>query len=181
MRGPSPIRRRARSCSCPTTPRSAMVKACLYDPQVNRTYAEMAAHYGTAVLPARPRNPSDKAKVEAGVLIVERWLLGAFAPPALLQPWPRSTQPSPRCWSSINERRVPCATSGAPAASCSRSSTPRAEALAGRALRPGRVAAAEGRPRLSRRRRRPLLLRALSPRPRQSRGAAHGCAPSRFS
>jgi hypothetical protein len=36
----------------------------------------MAAHYGTAVLPARPRRPRDKAKVEACVLIVERWLLG---------------------------------------------------------------------------------------------------------
>ena len=53
-----------------------MIKACLYEPQVNRTYAEMAAHYGTAVLPARPRRPRDKAKVEAAVLIIERWLLG---------------------------------------------------------------------------------------------------------
>ena len=36
----------------------------------------MARHYGTAVLPARPRKPRDKAKVEACVGIVERWLLG---------------------------------------------------------------------------------------------------------
>jgi transposase len=36
----------------------------------------MAAHYGTAILPARPRRPRDKAKVEAGVLIMERWVLG---------------------------------------------------------------------------------------------------------
>jgi len=53
-----------------------VIKACLYEPQVNRTYAEMAAHYDTAILPARPRKPRDKAKVEAAVLIVERWLLG---------------------------------------------------------------------------------------------------------
>ena len=53
-----------------------MIKACLYEPQVNRTYAEMAAHYDTAILPARLRRPRDKAKVEAAVLIVERWLLG---------------------------------------------------------------------------------------------------------
>ena len=46
-----------------------MIKACLYEPQVNRSYAEMAAHYDTAVLPARPRRPRDKAKVEAAVLI----------------------------------------------------------------------------------------------------------------
>src|SRR5438552_3300280 len=36
----------------------------------------MAAHYGTAILPARPRRPRDKAKVEQAVLIIERWLLG---------------------------------------------------------------------------------------------------------
>src|SRR5271155_4269456 len=62
----------------PDNPKVAVIKACFYDPQVNRTYAEMAAHYDTAVLPARPRRPRDKAKVEAAVRIVERWLLGAL-------------------------------------------------------------------------------------------------------
>ena len=42
--------------------KSGVTKACFYDPQVNRTYAEMAAHYGTAVIPARPYKPRDKAK-----------------------------------------------------------------------------------------------------------------------
>jgi transposase len=60
----------------PDNTKVAVIKACLYDPVVNRTYAEMARHYGTAVLPARPYKPRDKAKVEVGVLIVERWLLG---------------------------------------------------------------------------------------------------------
>jgi transposase len=60
----------------PDNAKAAVIKACLYEPQVNRTYAEMAAHYGTAVLPTRPRRPRDKAKVEACVLIVERWLIG---------------------------------------------------------------------------------------------------------
>ncbi len=55
--------------------KSGVTKACFYDPQVNRTYAEMAAHYGTAVIPARPRKPRDKAKVEVGVQVVERWIL----------------------------------------------------------------------------------------------------------
>jgi transposase len=59
----------------PDNAKVAVVKACLYEPQVNRTYAEMAAHYGTAILPTRPRRPRDKAKVEAAVLIVERWIL----------------------------------------------------------------------------------------------------------
>src|SRR5580693_1697407 len=60
----------------PDNAKTAIVRASFYDPQVNRTYAEMAAHYGTAILPARPRKPRDKAKVEQAVLIVERWLLG---------------------------------------------------------------------------------------------------------
>ena len=60
----------------PDNARTAIVKASFYDPEVNRTYAEMAAHYRTAILPARPRKPRDKAKVEQAVLIVERWLLG---------------------------------------------------------------------------------------------------------
>jgi transposase len=60
----------------PDNAKVAVIKACLYEPQVNRSYAEMAAHYGTAILPTRPHRPRDKAKVEACVLIVERWLIG---------------------------------------------------------------------------------------------------------
>jgi transposase len=51
----------------PDNTKVAVIKACLYEPQVNRTYAEMAAHYDTAILPARPRRPRDKAKVEVAV------------------------------------------------------------------------------------------------------------------
>ena len=46
-----------------------------YEPSVNRTYQDLATHYGTTVMPTRPRKPRDKAKVEAAVLIVERWIL----------------------------------------------------------------------------------------------------------
>jgi transposase len=60
----------------PDNAKTAVVKASFYDPEVNRSYAEMAAHYRTVILPARPRKPRDKAKVEQAVLIVERWLLG---------------------------------------------------------------------------------------------------------
>jgi transposase len=52
-----------------------VTRAHRYDPQVNRTYQELAAHYGCAVLPARPFKPRDTAKAEAGVLLVERWIL----------------------------------------------------------------------------------------------------------
>src|SRR4030042_1647194 len=44
------------------------------------TYADMAEHYGCAVLPARPRKPRDKAKVENGVLIAQRWILAVLRP-----------------------------------------------------------------------------------------------------
>lgn len=47
-----------------------------YEPQVNRTYSELAAHYSTSVLAARPYRPRDKAKVENCVGTVERWLFG---------------------------------------------------------------------------------------------------------
>lgn len=60
----------------PDNAKVAVIRACLYDPQVNRTYADLAQHYGTSILPTRPRRPRDKAKVEACVGIVERWLLG---------------------------------------------------------------------------------------------------------
>ena len=59
----------------PDNTKTAVIKACLYEPQVNRTYAKMATHYGAAIFPARPRRPRDKAKVEQAVLIVERWLM----------------------------------------------------------------------------------------------------------
>lgn len=54
---------------------SGVSKACRYDPDINPTYQEMARHYGTAVLPARVRRPQDKAKVENGVLGIERRVL----------------------------------------------------------------------------------------------------------
>jgi transposase len=53
-------------------------KACRYDPDINPTYAELAAHYGTAVMPARAGKPRDKAKVEAGVLVAKRWILAVL-------------------------------------------------------------------------------------------------------
>jgi transposase len=55
--------------------KSGIIKACFYEPQVNRTYSDMAKHYGTAILPARPNKPKDKAKVEVGVQVVTRWVV----------------------------------------------------------------------------------------------------------
>jgi transposase len=55
--------------------RSAVTAPCRYEPGLQRTYEEMAQHYGTAIAPARPARPRDKAKVEVGVQVVQRWVL----------------------------------------------------------------------------------------------------------
>ena len=59
----------------PDNLKSGIAKACLHDPEVNRSYAEMAAYYDLIVIPARPGKPRDKAKVEAAVLLAERWII----------------------------------------------------------------------------------------------------------
>lgn len=62
------------SALVPDNLKSAVIQ-CKPEPIVNRAYQELAAHYGTVVLPARPRRPKDKSKVEGMVLIVQRWVL----------------------------------------------------------------------------------------------------------
>ena len=55
--------------------KSGVVVPCRYEPGVQRTYDEFAQHYGTVILPARSGKPRDKTKVEAGMLVVTRWIL----------------------------------------------------------------------------------------------------------
>lgn len=55
--------------------KAGVSRACFYEPAVNRTYADMAAHYDTAVVPARPYKPRDKAKVEVAVQVAQRWIV----------------------------------------------------------------------------------------------------------
>jgi len=62
----------------PDNTKTGVTKACRYDPDLNPTYQEMAMHYGIGVVPARPYKPRDKAKVESGVQLVERWIIAAF-------------------------------------------------------------------------------------------------------
>lgn len=62
----------------PDNTKTAVTRACRYDPLLNRSYQEMAAHYGTAIVPARPRRPRDKAQGEGAVLIAERRILAAL-------------------------------------------------------------------------------------------------------
>ncbi len=62
----------------PDNPLTGVTRASRYEPELNRTYYELAQHYGTAIMPARPRKPRDKAKVENAVGVVERWILMAL-------------------------------------------------------------------------------------------------------
>jgi len=59
----------------PDNLKSATNKACCYDPELNSSYQQLAEHYGTVIIPARPRKPKDKSKAEIGVQIIERWIL----------------------------------------------------------------------------------------------------------
>lgn len=60
----------------PDNLKAGVSKACRYEPELNPTYADFARHYGVAILPARPYRPKDKAKVENGVLIAKRLIIG---------------------------------------------------------------------------------------------------------
>jgi len=62
----------------PDNLKSGVTLPCRFEPEINRSYQDMATHYGTAVIPARIRKPKDKAKAEGGVLLVQRWILAAL-------------------------------------------------------------------------------------------------------
>lgn len=62
----------------PDNLKAGVTKACRYEPDINPTYHDLAVHYGTVVIPTRVRKPKDKAKVEVGVQIAERWILAAL-------------------------------------------------------------------------------------------------------
>ncbi len=62
----------------PDNAKTAVTRACRYDPDLNPTYQEFAVHYGMGVVPARPYKPRDKAKVENGVQVCERWIVAAL-------------------------------------------------------------------------------------------------------
>src|SRR3989442_629789 len=59
----------------PDTLKAAVSRGHRYEPTLNRTYLDLAQHYDVAVIPARAARPRDKAKVEVGVQVVERWIL----------------------------------------------------------------------------------------------------------
>lgn len=58
--------------------KSGVAKACRYDPEANRSYQDLAEHYGTCVYPTRVYSPRDKAKAEAAVLVAQRWIIAVL-------------------------------------------------------------------------------------------------------
>ncbi|MDP3051358.1 MAG: IS21 family transposase [Eubacteriales bacterium] len=58
--------------------KTGVTKPCRYEPDIHPAFQGMAEHYGTAIIPSRVRRPRDNAKAEAGVLLVERWILAAL-------------------------------------------------------------------------------------------------------
>ena len=62
----------------PDNTKTGVKHPCRYEPELNPTYRELAEHYGFAVVPARPYRPRDKAKVEAGVQLAQRWIIAAL-------------------------------------------------------------------------------------------------------
>lgn len=65
----------ATAITVPDNLRSGVTRSNRYEPLINETYHEMAMHYGTCIIPARPKKPRDKGKVEAAVLVAQRWIL----------------------------------------------------------------------------------------------------------
>jgi transposase len=62
----------------PDQTKTAVKSSSRYEPELNASFEEFARHYSTCILPARPRKPRDKAKVEVGVLIAQRWIIAAL-------------------------------------------------------------------------------------------------------
>ena len=135
-----------------TTPdnlKSGVTKACYYDPEINRSYAELADHYGTVILPTRTYRPRDKAAVEAGVLVVERWVL---APLRKLQFFSLAelNRAIRQKVAELNEQGLQ-GRAHLPQGTVRGTGTPGAKAVAGPALRAGRVEKGHGQHRLPRR------------------------------
>ena len=154
--------------------RSGVTRPHRYEPDINATYQEMAAHYGVAIIPARSYKPRDKAKVEAGVLLAERWIMARL----------RNER-----FTSLGEANAEIAAPGRVGEQPAVQEAGRIEAEPLRGARPPGLASAPGRPlrvrhleegqgqhRLPRRgpHRAPLLLGPLPPGRRDRRGAPVG-------
>ena len=151
--------------------KAGITKPSRYEPGINRTYQDLADHYGFVVLPTRVRKPRDKAKVEVAVLIVERFVLAKLRNRRFFSLDELNAEVR-ECVATINAKVMKkLAKSRRRAAGDDRPSG--AQGAAERALSICRVEALRCRARLPRRGRRPLLLGAVPAVARDRRGAAH--------
>ena len=169
----------------PDNTKTGVTKACRYDPDLNPTYQNFAAHYGFGVLPARPYKPRDKANVENAVQVAQRWIMAAlrhrkFFSLAEAEPGDRANC----CTGSTTGRSA----SGTAAARrvFEALDKPALKPLPTESIRDQRMVAGARQHRLSRGLRRELLQRALQPgagsrwrsarRRRPSRSCTRACA-----
>lgn len=66
------------SVTIPDNLKSAVTKPCYVEPEINESYRDLAHHYGTTIIPAHVKKPRHKAKVEANVLVAQRWILACL-------------------------------------------------------------------------------------------------------
>ena len=153
----------------PDNLKTGVNKASFYDPEINRSYGMMAAHYGVGVLPARPRKPRDKAKVEHGVRFAQSCILGRLRRQTFFSL--AECQRRHRRDGGAHQRPRHAPARRQPPASLRDHRAAGAATAAGERLRVRRMAARPGQPRLSRRGRRLPLFGPARPDPRAGRRA----------
>jgi transposase len=152
----------------PDNTKTGVTKACRYDPDLNPTYQEMAMHYGVGVVPARPYKPRDKAKVESGVQLAERWIIAALRNRKFFS-IEELNQAIRELRDRINQRPFRKREGSRTTQFCGGGQA-RSESAARRAFRPERMVPRPSQHRLSHRVRHELLQRALQPRSRTGGG-----------
>ena len=156
----------------PDNLKSGVTTASRYEPEINRTYAELARHYGAVVIPARVATPTDKPQVEVSVQIAQRWVLAALRHrtfftladlnAAIRDAGRRDQRPPDEASLGVSRRAL-----------FAQLDRPALKPLPRDALRAGGMEAVSRQHRLSRRGRSQLLQRAVSARARAGRGAFH--------
>ena len=150
--------------------KSAITRPCRYEPGVNRTYEDLAAHYGAVVVPARPRKPKDKAAAEAAVLLAQRWILARLRDETFFG-LGALNQAIRVLLDELNDRPMQKLGISRRALRADRPSGPAPPA--GHALRPRAVEALSRQHRLPRHRRATRVQRAVPAPPRAGRGPLH--------
>ena len=147
----------------PDNLKSGVNRPGFYDPEINRSFGMMASHYGVGVLPARPKRPKDKAKVESGVRFAQTCILGRLR----RQTFFSLAEANAAIREALDRINDPChaPTGRSAVATCSKPWNVRARRAAGRGIRVRRMASGPRLDRLPCRVQELFLLRAARPHP----------------